>query len=170
MSNKTVTIDLEDLKALVFSTGVIKNIEGALASFSRDPFVPSIEVLTDAHNRLASIMRNAERGELDTTVNFDEPLTDDELSQLQELSVMELISPQKRLKTPEIDQLLCKGMIELGTMVEGVLWSGEQMPALKADPSGFAVRITPRGTEALKERRAQLIAMVHAQVHAKNEA
>lgn len=165
-----VTVDLDDLKALVFGTGAIKNIEGSLASFKSDPFTKTKVPLTEAHDRLASAMRNAERGQLDTVVKFDEPLTKDEqlalvavsasvkvavkakkgdLDQVKMISVEEKAAAGEQMSV--YDRLAAKGMIEMGQFIRGILWSGASAPAIVGDTKGFAARLTRRGYGALEQ-------------------
>lgn len=164
-----VTVDLDDLKALVFGTGVIKNIEGSLTSFKSDPFTKTKVPLTEAHDRLATAMRNAERGQLDTVVKFDEPLNKDEQIALNaiaatitaqikgkkiDLDQVKVISVQEKAAEGEqmsvYDRLAAKGMVEMGQFIRGILWAGASAPAIVGDTKGFAARLTRRGYEALK--------------------
>lgn len=157
-----VTVQLEDLEALVFSTGVIRGIEGALAAFHRDPFSHPKIPLSEAHNRLASAMRNAMRAQAGTLVNWDEPLTDEELKLLRRVEKGEnklpwiIIPPaEKAPKGSEamslVDRLMCKGCVVVGQLARAIVWSDSPgHPALQADPTGFAVKITPRGKQKLE--------------------
>jgi hypothetical protein len=160
-----VTVDSDDLEALVFGTGVIKNIEGSLAAFKRDPFTKTNVPLTEAHDRLASAMRNAKRAQADTLVKWDEPLTKDEQIALaavaascKEMGDVKRISPKD--KAPDrgeamsiYDRLAAKGIIEMGQFLIGIMWAGQQSPAITAQPE-FAARLTPRGRSMLEQIKA----------------
>lgn len=157
-----VTVQLEDLEALVFSTGVINTVEGAIAIFRRDPFSHPKIPLSEAHSRLAAAMRQATRAQAGTLVNWDEPLTEEERKLLQRVEKGEnklpwiIISPDE--KAPKsgqpmslVDRLMCKGCVVMGQLAYGIVWSDNpEYPALQADPSGFAVKITPRGKQKLE--------------------
>jgi len=150
-----VTVDLSDLETLVFTTGALKTIEGALQSRKSDPFVQPHLNFTEAHNRLATAMRNASRGTADTVVPWDEPLETYERHFLESVANNEenglptTIGTDFRLEHPEIDRLMCKGAITLGQLVKGVIWAGKDRPEPPPDPSGFAVRVTERGRSKL---------------------
>ena len=162
-----VTVDLEDLTTIVFATGVIKTIEGALASRRNDPFVREHLDYSAAHDRLATAMRNASRRDAGTLVNFDEPLTKTEVRALRDvLKVADsgkgglgdlpwfVISGADKAVPGEAmsiyDRLAAKGCLKVGQIVTGVVWTGEDRPSVKADPSrGFAASITDRGRAML---------------------
>ena len=151
-----VTVDLSDLETLVFTTGALKTIEGALQTRKSDPFVQPHLNFTEAHNRLATAMRNASRGTADTVVPWDGELDDAERAYLAALdadeheSLFTTITGKWRLEHPEIDRLMCKGMIVIGQCVKGVLWAGQDLPALKPD-AGFAVKTTQRGRDKIRK-------------------
>ena len=144
-----VTVKLEDLEALVFSTGAIKAIEQALLLRKNDPFVKPYLDLTEAHNRLASAIRNARRSEAGTAVNWDDPLNENERKFLMDLTIGEWVSPTFRLEHPEIDSLMAKGCLVMGQFVEGILWSDRTKPELKVSAKGFPLKVTARGQEKL---------------------
>lgn len=155
---KTVTVALEDLEALVFATGAIKNIEGALASFKQDPFVKPYLTFTDAHNRCATAMRNAKRADADTLIKFDEPLTDEEREILAHVNEYDAMFLSPREKAPKAgqqmsiyDQLAAKGCVVIAQCLTGFMWAGASAPEIKIDPKGFAVKLTDRGRQKLKE-------------------
>ena len=150
-----VTVDLADLETLVFATGALKTIEGALQSRRQDPFVVPHLNFTEAHNRLAAEMRNATRAVADTVVPWDEPLEAYERSFLVNLVYHEnagnsqVVTPEYRLEHPEIDRLMCKGAIIIGQLCKGILWGGKSDIQWAPDPSGFAVATTARGRNKL---------------------
>ena len=160
-----VTVDSDDLEALVFGTGVIKSIEGSLAAFKRDPFTKTNVPLTEAHDRLAAAMRNAKRAQADTLVKWDEPLTKDEQIALaavaaacKEMGDVKRISaqdkaPGKGEAMSVFDRIAAKGMIEMGQSLIGILWAGRQAPDITALPE-FAARLTPRGRSIMEQIKA----------------
>jgi len=152
----SVTVDLEDLKALVFYTGVIKTIEGVLASHRADPFVPPVLEITAAHDRLAAAMRNAERSTADTLIAWDGELDAEETRLLRVIDEDGTMTLTRDEKAPEpgepmsvADRLAAKGCVIIGQLVKGILWAGDKQPTLVPDPSGFPVKITGRGREKL---------------------
>ena len=152
----TVTVDLKDLETLVMATAIIKTIESALQQRKNDPFVKPHLDFTEAHDRLASVMRNATRAEAGTLFGWDDELTKDEIEQLQFVDGGNCqITPAYRLKEPAFDSLAAKGCIVLGQLVNGVVWAGANRPELQVDPKGFAVKITDRGREKLRTLKDQ---------------
>jgi len=159
-----VTVDLEDLERIVFAASAVKAIEGSLAAWRRDPFVQPHLDFTDAQKRLESAMRNATRGQLGTLVNFDAPLTKEEINALQYVMgacdaknpglALFVISPEDKgepgRQMSVYDQLAAKGCIEVGQFVQGVVWAGADRPQIVADPKGYAARPTRRGLEKLQ--------------------
>lgn len=166
-----VTVDYEDLETIIFATGAIKKIEDAISAVKRDPFVQPHLNFGPAHDRLASAMRNAKRAEAnDTVVKFDEPLTREEENALRYVALASqgldkkgkslpgpnvfTISPADKDGRPSMsvyDRLTAKGCLEVGTWVEGIVWTGA--PAVSVVPSpnprGYAARLTSRGREKL---------------------
>ena len=157
-----VTVDLADLETLVFTTGALKTIEGALQARKQDPFVAQHLNFTEAHDRLAAAMRNATRGTADTVVKWDEPLEAYEHEFLMYIVAKEdkglkfaiTISPDYRLEHPEVDRLMCKGAIIMGQLCKGILWGGKSDIQWAPDPSGFAVASTARGRAKLQTQVA----------------
>jgi hypothetical protein len=155
-----VTVDLADLETLVYTSGVLKTIEGALQSRKTDPFVRPYLNFTEAHDRLAAAMRNATRGTADTLVKWDEPLEAYERAFLVDLIKNEdvgnsqIITPDYRLDHPEIDRLMCKGAIVIGQLCKGILWGGKNEIEWSPDPAGFAVESTARGRNKLIQHAA----------------
>lgn len=169
-----VTVDLADLERIVFAAGVIKTIEGAIASHKRDPFVQPHLDFTEAHNRLATAMRNASRAEAGTLVNFEDPLTKEEANALTyvkkacdgddrnpglpffTISVPDKAEAGRAMSV--YDQLQAKGCVKVGQWITGVVWPGEVSPSISADPDrGYAAVITQRGRTRLTEWQAQQV-------------
>ena len=152
----TVTVDLKDLETIVFATGVIKTIEGSLAAFRRDPFVQPHLNFTDAHKRLAAMMRDATRAEAGTLIPYNEPLNKKELSCLRAAASSGFYISRKE-KAPEggeamsiWDRLMSKGMIAMGQVVTGVVYAGaSSVEQVIVDPERFAIRLTDRGRNEL---------------------
>lgn len=157
-----VTVDYDDLERIVYAASAIKQIEGALVSFRRDPMVQRLGDFIPAQKRLESAMRNAKRAELGTLVNYDEPLTPEESSNLAYIKAacedrdppgglfgLFVISPEDKAEPGRAmspyDRLAAKGMIEIGQFVQGVVWAGADAAQLTADPKGYAARLTARG-------------------------
>lgn len=154
-----VTVELEDLETIVFATGVIKTIEGALASRRNDPFVRPHLDYAAAHDRLATAMRNAARIEAGTAVPFDEPLKKTEVRLLRD--ILKVVDgkhdgpPWFRVSGPdkasgEYESLAAKGCIRIGQAVSGVIFTGEDKPSLVPDAErGYLVEVTNRGRAML---------------------
>lgn len=167
-----VTVELEDLETIVFATGVIKTIEGALASRRNDPFVREHLDYAAAHDRLATAMRNATRAAAGTLVPFDEPLTKTEVRALRD--ILEATKSRKdgvnlpwfRVSGPDkaaegekmsiYDRLAAKGCVRVGQAVTGVIFAGENRPLLVPDADrGYLVEITNRGRAVLTASEAE---------------
>lgn len=147
---KQVTVNVEDLEALVFATGVIKQIESALNVRNDDPFVKPYLKATAAHDRLAKAIRDAKRGEAGTAINYDAALTDAEKRTLLELldKVDEPFSGAVTIRALDKDKyssLEAKGCVRFGTPFTGTAWTGETSPTLRKDPKHLVVEITAKG-------------------------
>lgn len=162
-----VTVDLDDLTTIVFATAAIKGIEAALSQRKRDPFVTPHLDYTEAHNRLAAAMRNATRAAAGTLVEWNGELSPPELKLLQEVAEWEDNDPREKeglyyflhpqLKMPRgaaamsvVDVLASRGCVQIGVIVDGVIWSGEDSAKIQPSSRGYYVRTTPRGREKLK--------------------
>ena len=131
-----------------------------MAQRQRDPFVRPHLQFTAAHDRLAAELRNAKRAAAGTAVPWDGDLTAREQVFLSHLVDQELhgnnykITPQTRMNPPsEIDSLVAKGMIAIGTIAEGVLWTGEANIKWTPRTDVFDVKSTERGRNKLKESK-----------------
>ena len=158
----SVTVDLADLETLVITTGTMKTIESALQARRSDPFVRQHLEFTEAHDRLASAMRNAMRASADTVVKFDEPLDGDEIQILRQIDAgkgsltTKEKAPEKDAAMSVADRLAAKGCVVMGNFVTGILWAGAKAVSdIRADDKGFAVKITDRGRQKLAEFNAK---------------
>ena len=150
----SVTVDLDDLEKLVLTSGVMKAIEGLLAGRRNDPFVRQHLDFTEAHDRLATAMRNARRVDAGTLVAWDGELDDEEVSLLRIAEDGHLWlrrdekAPKPGADMSVADRLMCKGCVVIGHFLTGVSFPGSQ-PELTVDPKGFPIRITDRGRDKL---------------------
>jgi hypothetical protein len=166
-SMTNVTVDLADLERLVMTTGAIKAIEQAMHQRRNDPFVREHLNFTEAHDRLATAMRNAQRSKSsnNTLVEFDGPLEDDEVKALLRLMAADRqrwfhqISTKEKLgsylkdnKLSVFDRLSAKGMCIIGQLCEGAVFTGEG-PQIRPT-LGFAVKVTDRGRAKVAEIEA----------------
>lgn len=144
---KLVTVDSDDLKAVLFSTGVIKAVEGALKQHQDDPLVLMVKGdLEAAHNRLASHLRRAERE--DRLKPSDEPLDTECIGALNRFSTEArggIIWGNPRLKG--FDGLRERGMVEFGVPYQIFHWSDSQSYTREDRPVQVA-RLTERGRAA----------------------
>lgn len=140
---KSVTVDSDDLQALLFTTGAIKQVESAMAMRTRDPLVKVAQpVLSQAHDRLARQWRAALRE--DTHPLWGQPLDDDEAAILTDLA-----TDCYETRTPkEFSKLNAKGYLEMGAVYDAVCWPGSDSPHL-TDCARFRLRVTTRGIDAL---------------------
>ena len=147
-----VEVELEDLETIVFATGTIKTIEGALASRKQDPFVKPHLEFTNAHNNLVTAMNSVRRATAGTETQWDGEFTKDELELLREVSAKEVLECDvfHRAKNKEIDTLMAKGCIRIGQLVAGAVWPGESKADIKPI-AGYALAITQRGKDKLEK-------------------
>jgi hypothetical protein len=165
----TVTVDLTDLERLVMTTGALKTVEQAMHQRRHDPFVREHLNFTEAHDRLATAMRNAQRSKSrgDRVVDFDGPLEADEEIALKviadypppgwfrEISTQEKIGEYLESgKLSVYDRLAAKGMCVIGQLCEGAVFAGEPAAQIRPVTRGFAVKITDRGRAKLAEIEA----------------
>ena len=161
-NQRTVVVDLDDLRALVFATAAIKGIEAALDQRKRDPFVGEhLDNLTAAHQRVATAMVQAERAGTGTATDWDAPLTTEEIKAMRYVADavagrqkgfnLFVISAADKMDEPVYDRLQAKGMLQVGQFVQGVVWAGADRPEITADPKGYGARLTIRGLRKLEE-------------------
>ena len=155
-----VIVDSDDLEAIVMSTGVIKQMEKVLQAHKRDPFAwVDDNKLSQAHNRLSVAMVRAKRGELHP--EYDEPLTDQALLLLKNIDFS--LDQKRKFAIYRVDpmwmkpggtppagfsELRTKGMIEIGSVFEYVLWQSEPTQT-RIDKAEFRLRLTDRGQNLL---------------------
>jgi hypothetical protein len=156
-----VGVELEDLKKVVFATGALKDVEraarqitGALEARARDPFAKAEGPFTEAHDRLAAVMRNAERANSGTAVNWDGKLDEEEIERLYWVKTQgdksgRMLVRISQIEKPSFANLEAKGCIHIGQLVFGAVWPGASQAEITADPAGYAVKITPRGVQKL---------------------
>jgi hypothetical protein len=164
-----VTIDLDDLEALVYVSSAIKTIESALAAYKRDPFVQKAHgKFGAAQKRLEDVIRRARRSERsgETEIAYDGPLDLEEEAVLGSLwrrrdrdDVVTTIAVEEKLQQTSdglspIDRLAAKGMIEVGSYVYGAKWTGDGYPIIRIDATRYMVRFTTRGESKLNAGRA----------------
>lgn len=151
MTTNTITIAIDDLETLIFASGALKDVENAMASASRDiQILGAKHHLSAARDRLASAMRAAQREQV-----FQAPNQAD-INRLRELE--ESGAGLKPLGIPvdcqseryrECQTLMLKGLVELGTYREVVMWGSSGDVSTKDRPLVQQVRLTARGKAAL---------------------
>lgn len=146
---KPVTVDSDDLEALLFATAAIKKIEEALRSVKDDPMVKLQKVsLRDAHDRLATSWRNGTRVNEDPI--YDAPLRLAEVKVLQTL-VRQPALPQNSVDPTLLSDLRRKMMVEMGTLykISAAKWGNKQEEDRKVMNEQLVLRITQRGRDAI---------------------
>lgn len=157
---KPVTVDSDDLKVVVMATGVVKEFEKIIEQHKHDPFVSKDEhSITSAHNRLAAEMVRAERGENHPTYN--EPISVAAMNLLTDIN--RTINDRQRGRysvdpawmrpiggtaPTGFSELRQKGMIEIGSVFEYVLWQSDPKQT-RIDKAEFRARLTDRGEKML---------------------
>jgi hypothetical protein len=148
----TVTVDADDLEALLFSTGAIKDVEYAIAGRARDPLVKSATTkLAGAHDRAAAAWRRAKRAEPEAPAPND-------IVRLRALFVVngEIAFEAVTSHYPQrlVQDLL---LVESGPIWDGIKidWPAPATPEFRPAPSApgelrYAVRLTPRGEDVLR--------------------
>lgn len=145
-----VEVEIEDLETLIFATSIIKTFESALQARKTDPFVKPHLDYTNASNNLTVAMNGARRAVSDTKTEWDGALSKDEIALLKEFEKSKVfeVTAEFRTKTKEVDTLASKGCLRIGQLVSGAVWPGEERADIRPVP-GYALAITPRGTEKL---------------------
>lgn len=139
---KPVTVDSDDLEAVLFTTAAIKSIEAVLSQRRDDVQVKqAAPQLAAAHDRIATAWRRATRVQQDPL--WDVPLTQAEVILLARIRdegpVWE--GPLQSLRT-----VRQKGMVEVGDLVEVRRWG--DIPH-ETTVLGVIARLTARGMDAL---------------------
>jgi hypothetical protein len=150
---KPVTVDSDDLETLLFTTGVVKQVEAAIAGQARDPLAFAAQPkLTAAHERVTATWRRALREPPPA------PLPGD-IAELHRLFMQdggltyEAVAnhyPQRLAQTLQL--------VEAGPIWDGIKidWPAPATPEFRPAPSDprnlrYAVRLMPRGEEALRQ-------------------
>jgi hypothetical protein len=150
----TVTVDYDDLEALLFATGAIKDVENAIKGRDRDPLVRSTASrLTAAHDRVAAAWRRAKR----------EPPPEPSTAEVEELRRMftgpdgtrlsEVVVKEPPVKFAQRLLLVEYGPAWYGTKID---WPAPSTPEFRAAPYDprdliFGVRLTTLGEKVLAE-------------------
>jgi hypothetical protein len=147
---KSVTVDSQDLRALLFSTGTIKAIEQAVRQHQQDPLVAMAEPhLKGAHDRLNTALLRVERGE--TVRGYNNPLTGREIAALKMLPDS-LPAIYVAIHNTDEDRLwrslADRGYVQFGTVCTGIAWAGEDSVAWRSTTMRY-LRLTPRGASAV---------------------
>lgn len=166
---KPVLVDSDDLEAVIFGSGVIKEIESAITRRKDDPFVrPHLQRFATSHNALASALRYAKREDTDDkflevpdhieaiklravmahartgaaefTVSIRQPGKKDKV----------LLSGYDPVETRKVyGWLLDRGMVELGKQQRAYVWPDGTVELF--DTPHCVLRITERGRKKLAE-------------------
>lgn len=161
----TVTVDSDDLEALLFATGVITTIEAAVKQRKDDAqWLAAKPKIAAAAHRLGNAMRGATRRE--TMPHLFKDPTEDEIAQLIDLDNggarrpegieigIGLILGKTKANPDSLRPLMAANLVEFGTHQERVLWgsSGNNWSSESAEPR---CRLTVRGIEIVREARAR---------------
>ena len=161
---KPVTVDSEDLEALLFAAGGIAVIERAIDGYRTDMLVQQVKPrLTAAHARASAAWRQQTR-EVDPAAS--EPPTDEEIRQLNAMFPARVGDPSSPddedlmrpaviewSDMPAVRSLRLKGLIEFGNRF--IAWPGEgQTPDFRPGFPTYPCRLTAKG-EGVVEPAAQ---------------
>jgi hypothetical protein len=143
-----VTIDSDDLEALLFSTAAIKSVENALIAQKRDEqFKSAAGRFSAAHDRAANAWREATRRR-DRPELFREP-TAKELEELRRLDLAGARGPQGiEVNVGSLRHLLGPGWIEFGVHRQQVNWTGSGA-VWQHETAAPRCRLTARGIDEL---------------------
>lgn len=165
---KPITVDSDDLEALLFSTGAIKALEAALVQAKDDPLVEQAKPrLTAAHDRLAADCRRGlrESGYPGSRDVLDEPIGKADAQVLFRFwrlpmgayaasladGLIPVLYGDKDVPRPRgYDGLHQRGMLEFGAIFEIILW-GDSQERSRIDKPIQAVRLTEQGRQALSK-------------------
>jgi hypothetical protein len=143
-----VTVDSDDLEALLFCTAAIKSVEAALKAQSNDPLYEQAKPrLTAAHDRIANLWRGAVR-QARTPATRD--ATAEEVIRLLELAACH--GGKRILRTSEDPrewrEMQSCGWVELGAEINTVSW-GASGEVTQGRPPLQWVRLRMKGHEAI---------------------
>ncbi len=143
---KPILVDSDDLETLLFACGALKDVENAIVAQKSSPMaLKAAPKLTGAHERVAASWRRQLREAL------PEP-TDGDLAELKRLfpladeEVQVLTAP---IRLGQVLQLVEYGPILRGAQIEWPHPAGPEFRPSGHEPVRFAVRLTPRGRNAL---------------------
>lgn len=156
-----VTIDHEDLKALLYAAGALAERPKAI-TFLNDAQVDEVkDCLPGAVKRAGDLWREAGRRQ-EFPERFLVP-SERELSllrQLEDAGARDLMGAEEdgipAVGRAEMRSLSAKGFIEFGVYTESCIWANSGPRARQH--IGRRIRMTPRGCEALAEARENLAA------------
>lgn len=152
----TVTLDVDDVEALLFSVNALQGVENALAAKQRDPMVASAKGrLSAAHDRIASEWRRAKRPETEAPGEND----------LFALHSLFIDTDDQHLTTAMLNHYPRRLAQDLQLVESGPCWEGMKIdwpaPSTPEFRMGtteirYAARLTPRGDAALEAFRRTL--------------
>ncbi len=154
-----VTLDSDDVEALVFAAASVKSIEGVLDLSRGDPFAkaPVKRYYTEAADRIEKAWRGATRA-ANNPERFSEPTeaeiawlrriwppwSDDADAYLRFIQVYE----QPKREGDVYRAMMVRGLIEFGTRRNAFMWGSSGETVVNTEPVTY-VRITPRGSTAV---------------------
>lgn len=150
-----VTVDSDDLQALLFTNAAIKSIEHALKAQKEDPlFEQAAPRFTAASDNIARAWRDATRRR-DMPELFRNP-TQAELRDLSdafldehEIGLLGRYKSKVEWNPLHSRELVSMGLVELGNSRERIIWADGQTTHGPNPPRVFA-RLTQRGVDALR--------------------
>lgn len=144
-----ITIDSDDLQALLFATGAIKNIESAIKGWQTDPLVlQSKNDFKEAHDRIASEWRRV------TREPHPDQLADATSGELLILKDLTKLGPWFQMNLMEErwnflwKNLRLRGFVEAGIKEHFIRW-GDTTLHITIDLPQMVGRLTPRAWEQL---------------------
>lgn len=151
-----VTIDSDDIEALIYATAAIKGIENALEANRTDPFGQLAKGrFHAAHDRICNAWREALRKPQFPDRFAAATATEvDQLYRLWNEGAGKMMGAEVIIRSPrwsECRSLQLNGFVELGVRREMVAWAMSGDVSNLDDPKCNRVRLTPRGRDALVE-------------------
>ena len=155
----TVTVDAGDLEMLIFACGAIKDIENALNTANRDPWViRGKSDLTAVKERLEAVARRAKRKRDGYPGAEPKAPTASEVMTLERIAIAtqgdDRIGASVSNQFFGYDQceaLHRKGLAEIGSYREMVLWGDSQEIGSRDAPLLMRVRLTRAGKEYVEK-------------------